>query len=72
MMSTTRYVQNVTKDTYICSVHFVGGNGPTDDYPDPIPGGYDYELVGINTFITLLSYLQCSMIFPVLILHLHS
>ncbi|XP_068736064.1 uncharacterized protein [Montipora capricornis] len=25
-----------TKDSYICSVHFVGGNGPTKEYPDPI------------------------------------
>ncbi|KAL3861347.1 hypothetical protein ACJMK2_007383 [Sinanodonta woodiana] len=27
----------VTRWTYICSKHFVGGNGPTTDYPDPIP-----------------------------------
>ncbi|XP_068760145.1 uncharacterized protein [Montipora capricornis] len=25
-----------TKDSYICSTHFVGGNGPTKEYPDPI------------------------------------
>lgn len=25
-----------TKDSYICSIHFVGGNGPTKQYPDPI------------------------------------
>ena len=25
-----------TKDSYICSVHFVGGNGPTQEDPDPI------------------------------------
>lgn len=25
-----------TKDSYICSIHFVGGNGPTDEDPDPI------------------------------------
>jgi hypothetical protein len=25
------------KDSYICSIHFVGGNGPTNDIPDPIP-----------------------------------
>ncbi|XP_068743955.1 uncharacterized protein [Montipora capricornis] len=25
-----------TKDSYICSIHFVGGNGPTKEYPDPI------------------------------------
>ena len=28
---------NVTKDTCICSKHFVGGNGPTCDHPDPLP-----------------------------------
>ena len=27
----------VTKDTYICSLHFVGGKGPTPAHPDPIP-----------------------------------
>ncbi|KAL3891603.1 hypothetical protein ACJMK2_003858 [Sinanodonta woodiana] len=27
----------ITRWTYICSKHFVGGNGPTTDYPDPIP-----------------------------------
>ena len=26
----------VTRFTYICSKHFVGGNGPTADHPDPI------------------------------------
>lgn len=25
------------KDTYICSLHFVGNAGPTSDHPDPIP-----------------------------------
>ena len=25
-----------TKDSYICSLHFVGGNGPTEEDPDPI------------------------------------
>uniref|UniRef100_A0A8C6SJG8 THAP-type domain-containing protein n=2 Tax=Neogobius melanostomus TaxID=47308 RepID=A0A8C6SJG8_9GOBI len=29
--------ENVTKDTYICSLHFVGGKGPTLENPDPIP-----------------------------------
>ncbi|KAM4716274.1 uncharacterized protein FYW61_018838 [Anableps anableps] len=30
-------VENVTKDTYMCSLHFVGGKGPTTEFPDPIP-----------------------------------
>ena len=25
-----------TKDSYVCSLHFVGGNGPTEEDPDPI------------------------------------
>ena len=28
---------NVKKDTYICNKHFIGGRGPTDDHPDPVP-----------------------------------
>ena len=30
-------VASVTKNTYICTKHFVGGQGPTFEYPDPIP-----------------------------------
>ena len=25
-----------TKDSYVCSLHFVGGNGPTVEDPDSI------------------------------------
>ena len=25
-----------TKDSYVYSLHFVGGNGPTEEDPDPI------------------------------------
>ncbi|CAG2215636.1 unnamed protein product [Mytilus edulis] len=32
-------VEKVTKYSYICSLHFVRGNGPTEKYPDPIPAG---------------------------------
>ena len=28
----------VTGRTVICSRHFVGGKGPTDAHPDPVPG----------------------------------
>jgi len=31
---------HVTKHTFICSCHFVGGKGPTTDHPDPIPGNF--------------------------------
>lgn len=29
-------ISKITKDTYICSLHFHGGKGPTTDDPDPI------------------------------------
>ncbi|GBP13546.1 Zinc finger protein 432 [Eumeta japonica] len=31
-----RSLANVTKNTYICSLHFYGESGPTTDYPDPL------------------------------------
>lgn len=38
-------VDNVNKDTYMCSKHFVGGNGPSIDHPDPLPSSAtDYEV----------------------------
>lgn len=38
-------VDNVNKDTYMCSKHFVGGNGPSIDHPDPLPASAtDYEV----------------------------
>lgn len=30
-------IDDVTKDTYICSLHFIGGNGPTEINPNPVP-----------------------------------
>ncbi|XP_077996416.1 uncharacterized protein LOC144449712 [Glandiceps talaboti] len=35
--------ENVSKDTYICSLHFIGGSGPTDLNPDPIPAVFSPE-----------------------------
>ena len=29
-------IQNIKGHTYICSNHFIGGSGPTEEYPDPI------------------------------------
>ena len=29
-------IKNITKDTYICSNHFVGNSGPTEDNPNPL------------------------------------
>lgn len=28
---------NCSKDSYVCSLHFVGENGPSKSNPDPIP-----------------------------------
>ena len=28
--------KDIKKDTYFCSLHFVGGKGPTDEFPDPL------------------------------------
>ena len=30
-------VNSITKDTYMCSKHFVGEKGPTKENPDPLP-----------------------------------
>lgn len=29
-------LEQITKDTYICSLHFINGKGPTENNPDPI------------------------------------
>jgi len=44
-------LSNVTKDTYICSLHFVGNKGPTVDHPDPIPATATDRQVGVPAFI---------------------
>ncbi|XP_048241534.1 uncharacterized protein LOC124145981 isoform X2 [Haliotis rufescens] len=33
----------VNKYTYICSKHFIGGNGPSLEHPDPIPATYTFD-----------------------------
>ncbi|XP_060578712.1 uncharacterized protein LOC132735740 [Ruditapes philippinarum] len=39
----------VRKDTYICSLHFVGGNGPSEDHPDPLPANATkYDIARIS------------------------
>ena len=30
------HTSDIKKDSYICSLHFIGENGPTDENPDPI------------------------------------
>ena len=37
----------INKYTYICSKHFVGGSGPTEADPDPIPATSSISKVGI-------------------------
>ena len=39
-----------TKDSCICSIHFVGGNGPTKEHPDPISAVARKEKVGLSVF----------------------
>jgi hypothetical protein len=39
--------ENVTKWTYICSKHFVGGQGPTAENPDPIPATFTPQQVSL-------------------------
>ena len=39
-----------TKDSAICSTHFVGGNGLTKEYPDPISPVASKEEVSLSTF----------------------
>ena len=34
-----------TKDSYICSLHFVGENGPTDKDPNPVPATASREKI---------------------------
>ena len=53
-----------TKDSYICSVHFVGGNGPTKQYPDPISAVASKEKVG-GRFFCLQHYLSVEILHAV-------
>ena len=34
-----------SKDSYICGLHFIGNNGPTEENPDPIPATANREKV---------------------------
>lgn len=54
---------NVKKHHYVCSKHFVGGFGPSINYPDPLP---DYEgcpefveqQVGTITFLVFHTFIS--------------
>ena len=42
-----------TKDSYICGLHFVGENGPTDENPDPISATASKEKVSLCHIVIL-------------------
>ena len=53
---------SVKKDTYICSLHFKGGKGPTEDFPDPIPAtATKYEVKRHYTDLTPVIMFSCIM-----------
>ena len=39
------------KDSYICSLHFIGQQGPTKENPNPFPANASEEKVAIHTEI---------------------
>ena len=45
--------ENVKKWTYMCSKHFVGGKGPTEENPDPIPAVYDARQVNFDHWLQI-------------------
>lgn len=51
---------SVTKHTYICSKHFVDGSGPTCEFPDPVPVGYDANQVRFYRRHTTCSIRACT------------
>ena len=42
--------------SYICSIHFVGGNGPTKQYPDPISAVASKDKVSLSVFLFITLY----------------
>ena len=45
----------VTKHTYICSLHFIGGSGPTVEHPYPIDAtASPAQVVNTNSDVTLI------------------
>ena len=44
------------KDSYICSIHFVGGNGSTNKYPDPISAVASKEKVSLSVFLFIILF----------------
>ena len=48
-----------SKDSYICSLHFVGQNGPTLENPDPISAIASEQRV--NCFVFVLDFSCCTI-----------
>ena len=38
--------KNVNKNTYICALHWPGGKGPTDEFPDPLKANLTRKQAG--------------------------
>lgn len=45
-------LDNITRNRYVCSEHFVGNSGPTEKYPDPLTYDPVYYMIvrDLNTF----------------------
>ena len=52
----------LTEDSYICSLHFVGGNGPTKEDPAPISAVASKERVSLFNFAFITPFVVCSNI----------
>lgn len=53
-------VESIGRHHYVCSNHFVGGKGPTSDFPDPLP---NIKTVTVNKNAVYLDhvYAQCKL-----------
>ena len=52
------------KDSYICSIHFVGGNGSTNKYPDPISAVASKEKVSLSVFLFIILFVILKYFMP--------
>ena len=43
----------ISRNTFICSKHFVGGKGPTDSYPNPVPAIQVGSVVAVTKKVRL-------------------
>ena len=47
-----------------CSIHFVGGNGPTNEYPDPISAVASKEKVSLSVFLFIILFVILKYFMP--------